>query len=271
MVDLTRADGRHRGWADRVAEQLARIEAADGGSVEYANLAIRGRLLDAVVREQFGPALGMAPDIITFHAGANDVLRPGTDLDGLVRRYSSAVGRLATTGARLVLFTSLARAGGSGRFADRLEARFTVFNDGVRSTAAAHDCVLVDLHDVTALTDRRFWGVDRLHLEPEGHARVAAAVLAALGVDDTDALGGAPDWWRVPLPAPAPTGRVDALAADARWVGEHFLPWVGRRVRGVSSGDGLAPKDPVPRLVPAPSRDQRAGRGRGRSRGAQRD
>ena len=39
-----------RGWADRLAEHLA--AAAPSGSIEYANLAIRGRLLAQVLAEQ---------------------------------------------------------------------------------------------------------------------------------------------------------------------------------------------------------------------------
>lgn len=249
MVDDPRPDGRYRGWADRVAQGLAQEASARGAGVRYANLAIRGRLLDAVVGEQVAPALRLEPDLITFHAGANDVLRPGTDLADLGRRYTRAVERLSGSGARVVVFTSLARAGGSGRLADRLEARFMVFNAAVRSAAARYDCLLVDLHAVTALTDRRFWGVDRLHLNPRGHARVAAAVLESLGVDDPGVLGGRPGWWQESLPPAAPVPRSRALAADVEWVRVHLIPWLGRRLRGVSSGDGLAPKEPVLRLV----------------------
>jgi hypothetical protein len=31
---------------------------------------------------------------------------------------------------------------------------------------------------------------------------------------------------------------------DARWVRHHLGPWIGRRLRGVSSGDGLTCKRP---------------------------
>jgi hypothetical protein len=29
----------------------------------------------------------------------------------------------------------------------------------------------------------------------------------------------------------------------------HFVPWIGRRIRRVSSGDGLAPKERHPREI----------------------
>jgi hypothetical protein len=39
----------------------------------------------------------------------------------------------------------------------------------------------------------------------------------------------------------------DWLAArrlDARWAREHAMPWFSRRVRGVSTGDGIPSKRP---------------------------
>ncbi|MGN6334160.1 MAG: SGNH/GDSL hydrolase family protein [Motilibacteraceae bacterium] len=243
LEDESGPDGRHRGWADRAATSLA---LATGG-VRYANLAVRGRLLDQVVEEQVPMALRLVaqsqvPSLVTFHAGPNDVLRPRVDLPDVLRRYDDAVARLRASGAEVLLFTVIARAGGTGRTADRLAARFARFNDQVRATAQARGCRLADVGAAPALQDRRLWHEDRLHLSPEGHARVAAAVLEALGVQDAHLLGGEPCWWRRPLPAAGPSRRSADLAADVRWVRRHFLPWVGRRLRGVSSGDGLSPK-----------------------------
>ena len=250
MSDDLRPDGRHRGWSDRVATGLAADRSGVAHyPVTYANLAIRGKLLDQVVAEQFGPALTLGPDIITFHAGANDVLRPGTDLPDLYARYDAAVEQLTVTGARVVLFTSLARAGGSGRFADRLERAFHAFNRNVREVAERHGATLVDLEAIHALTDRRFWAADRLHLNELGHARVAAAVLAELGITDPQVLGGPLGWWAEPLPPAAPRSRRDDLVSDVEWVRVHFVPWIGRRIRRVSSGDGLAPKERHPREI----------------------
>ena len=63
-------------------------------------------------------------------------------------------------------------------------------------------------------------------------------MLDALGLEKSD-------WWRDELPGSAGATRAAALAADARWVRVHLLPWVGRRIRGVSSGDGIAAKHPA--------------------------
>jgi lysophospholipase L1-like esterase len=239
LHDESGPDGRHRGWADRVAAALA----AQHGRLRYANLAVRGRLLDEVVAEQVPVALDLAPDLLSFHAGANDVLRPGVDLAALAERYDEAVAALRATGTEVLLFTVIERAGGRGRFADAVAGRIAAFNTGVRETARRHGAVLVDVGGAVAFHDRRMWHEDRLHLVPHGHARVAAAVLEQLGVDDEALLGGRRGWWRVPL-TELRTPRPQALAADVRWVRRHLLPWVGRRLRGVSSGDEMACKQP---------------------------
>lgn len=94
--------GGNRGWADRVAEELAR----DHPDFAYANLAIRGRLLQQIIDEQVGPAVELAPDLISVCAGGNDVLRPGSDPDALAEKIDVAIETLAATGATVVLFTA---------------------------------------------------------------------------------------------------------------------------------------------------------------------
>lgn len=240
MQDELGPDGRHRGWADRVAAALA----VDHDGFAYANLAIRGRLLDQVVAEQLPLALELRPAVVSFHAGPNDVLRPGMDLVDLAARYDEAVARLSGRESTVLLFTAIERAGGTSWFADRLAARFHVFNTQVRATAARHGALLVDVGRERAFYDRRLWHEDRLHLAPDGHARVAAAVLEALGVTDQERLGGHPGWWRQHLLAARRTPRHRRATADVRWVVRHLAPWIGRRLRGASSGDGVTPKRP---------------------------
>src|SRR3712207_5379147 len=73
-----------RGWSDRVAEVLADHDPA----FHYANLAIRGRKLQAVVEEQVEPAISMRPDLVTLYAGGNDILRPVVDIDRMLAPYA---------------------------------------------------------------------------------------------------------------------------------------------------------------------------------------
>ena len=249
LEDELGPDGRHRGWADRVAAGLAVAQ----GRVRYANLAVRGRLLDQVVADQLPVALRLQPDVVALSAGGNDTLRPRTDLPALLRRYGDAVAALRAAGVRPVLFTAVERTI-PGRAVDRVAARFGVLNTGIRAVARREDALLIDVGAVPVFYDRRVVHDDRLHLAAEGHARVAAAVLEALGVTDPHITGGPPGWWRDAMPGqPALSRRAD-LVADVRWVCRHRLPWVGRRIRGVSSGDRVLPKhvELVDVLAPGP-------------------
>jgi lysophospholipase L1-like esterase len=265
MSDELRADGHHRGWADRVAEQLAQVVP----DLRYANLAVRGKLIDEVVVEQLLPARALVEDpattLVTFHAGPNDLLRPGVDPRSVALRYQRAVRLLSDTGVRVLLFTVIPRAGGKGRTADLLAERFEGFNDCVRETARRHGAVLADQGRVPALQDRRMWDLDRLHLNPEGHARVAALVLSCLadtGIEVPTSQADGTPWWSEPLPPAPPTSRREDLAADAVWVRQHLLPWIGRRLRGTSSGVGREPKDvSFRRLVPAAAAGSSVGEG----------
>ena len=83
-----------------------------------------------------------------------------------------------------------------------------------------------------------------IHLTPAGHERVAQAALVGLGLaPDT------PDWDDPLTPLP-PLPLPQRLAQDGRWARDHLSPWVGRHLRGRSSGDGRPPKRPT--LTPLP-------------------
>lgn len=217
-----------RGWADRVAEALA----ASSPNFRYANLAIRGRLLNQVLAEQLDPALQLEPDLVSLHAGGNDLLRPRVDIDVLARAYENAVAQLARSGATVVLFTWVD--GASDPVFRQLRGRTAIYNEHIRVVAARYGATVVDLWGMRQLQDRRMWSADRLHLNSLGHTEVAAAVLDALGV----AHGLAPVRLG-PRPVLHPRER---RAENLRWGREHLVPWLGRRLRGESSGDLIQAK-----------------------------
>jgi hypothetical protein len=96
---------------------------------------------------------------------------------------------------------------------------------------------VVDFWEHKVFDDPRFWSEDRLHLNPVGHQRVAMAVLEALGSPDRR------PWWE-PLPPVRPLSPVAKVGRDVAWAGKHLAPWIGRRVTGRSSGDGVTAKRP---------------------------
>jgi lysophospholipase L1-like esterase len=228
------AGAGYRGWADLLAGRLAGAAAA--GEFGYANLAVRGRLFDAVVAEQVPAALAMRPDLVSFAAGGNDILRRQCDPPVLLARFDRVVGEIRATGADVVLFRF---ADLSGRLpGQRLIApRVAALNRGVGEAAERHGARLVDLSTDPEFANPLLWSVDRLHLSALGHRRVAAQVLAALGLDPD------PRWLDAPVrPVPAPW--LAARGADLAWAGRHLAPWIKRRLTGRSSGDNLAPKRP---------------------------
>lgn len=228
-----------RGWADRVAEVLAtRIE-----DFRYANLAIRGRKMDAILTEQVEPAIDMRPDLVSIYSGGNDILRPRMDVDALVRRYDEAVGRLRDAGAHVVLFTGFDL--GFAPVFRHLRGRVATYNELVREVADVRGCTLVDFWRLREYRDARLWDVDRLHMSSAGHQRMAIAVLDALGVQHS-----LEPFELAPLPE---MDRRQRRNADLAWVRAHAAPWVQRRLRGTSSGDGLPPRRPSLEPVHVPA------------------
>jgi lysophospholipase L1-like esterase len=223
--------GGLRGWADRVAEHLA----AEQDGLGYANLAIRGRLLGQIIEEQVPRALDLSPDLVSVSGGGNDLLRPGTDVDALAAELDDAVLRLRGGGADVILFTGVDPV--DSPVIRRTRGRVAIYNEHIRAIAARRGAFVVDQWAMTILRDWRMWSPDRLHMSPEGHRRVALAVLEALDVP-------APADWREPLRPLPSLNRGARLLRDSRWAREYLGPWVGRRLRGESSGDRVTAKRP---------------------------
>jgi lysophospholipase L1-like esterase len=226
-----------RGWADRVADQLAKHEPG----WEYANLAVRSKRLRHIVDEQLPVALALEPTLVTVYAGGNDVLDRGTDLGVVMDRYEWMVGRLAETGARLVLFTGydvpLTPA------VQLFRGRNRFYNDRVREVAREYDATLVDYWAFEGLEDRRQWAPDRLHMSRSGHKLVATRVLQALDVPHSITLKQ-----RDPLTA---RSLREWEEAQRRWVHDWVVPLVHRKIKRVTLGDTLSARWPQPVVVPA--------------------
>jgi lysophospholipase L1-like esterase len=225
------APGGHRGWADRLAEELSRGR----DDFAYANLAIRGRLLQQIIDEQLEPALDLAPDLVSLSAGGNDLLRPGSDPDALALKLDSAVGSLADSGATVLLFNGPDI--GSTPVLAAIRGKVAIYNENLRTIAARHDAIIADMWSLRQLSDTRMWASDRLHFSPLGHHVIAIMALEALNV----AHELSP---MEPAPLPSRSWRA-ARAEDFVWAREYFVPWVIRRIRHKSSGDGLSAKRPT--------------------------
>ncbi|RMI35341.1 SGNH/GDSL hydrolase family protein [Nocardia stercoris] len=219
-----------RGWADRVAAELAQ----GNPQLQYANLAIRGRKMKQVLAEQVPAAVELRPDLVVLSAGGNDILRPRVDLDELVRDCAEVVAQLAATGAFVVIFTAFD--GSFDPIYKTLRGRAATYNEYLREIADRHHGAVLDFWRLKQFDDRRLWSWDRLHPSPLGHELLAAEVLRVLG---------APATIEVPGLGPAPIKpATEQRRENIEWVTGFLLPWIGRRISGTSSGDGIDPKYP---------------------------
>lgn len=222
-----RPDGSVRGWADLTAQGWADSR---GESIQYANLAIRGKLIWPIVAQQLEPALALKPTHLSFNGGGNDMLRPRTSIGHIADAFSQVLRRCDEEGVTLILLSG-ANPSAQLPMSRLIQRRGDLMSDAVVQRIAERPDVVRALNWPDAeLSDPSFWSQDRLHMNSRGHHRVAARVLDALGERVPDG------WWTMPeIP--------DVVRlAQREYVREHLGPWVRRRLTGTSSGDGRQPK-----------------------------
>ncbi|MFI8633504.1 GDSL-type esterase/lipase family protein [Microbacterium sp. NPDC077663] len=231
--------GAFRGWADRLAHLLA-LRGGDRSPFRYANLAVRSRRVGHVVDEQVPRCLEMRPDLVSVLIGANDLTRLRCDPRVLATQVEDAVSRLRAAGCDVLLATVF--------LPDRVAAgvfhrRFAVYNAHLRRAAARTGAILLDLAALPELSRTELWADDKVHLRARGHRYVAYRAADALGVPDAEALAGLDEAFHVDEDTP-PGGS---------WLRRDALPWVWRRLRGRTAGDGLTAKVPDYVVVGRPS------------------
>lgn len=223
----------YRGWTDLTATALA----AASPSLQYANLAVRGRRLDQILAEQVPLAVAQRPDLVTLFGGGNDLLQ--SRWQSTARSLDSVVAAVAEVANTVVLFTlpNIARLPGLRRLRPRVEQ----LNDLIVATATRYGAVLVDVREDPYCDDERLYGADRLHLGALGHQRVAAHLLGALGMP-------ASSDWLAPLPPAASDPLWHKASRQWTWARHHVWPAVHGTVRnkliGRQPGDGFLPKRP---------------------------
>lgn len=220
-------DGVVRGWADLTAAGWAD---SLGEPIQYANLAIRGKLVWPIVAQQLEPALALKPTHLSFNGGGNDMLRPRTSISHIADAFSQVLRRCDEEGVQLILLSG-ANPSAQLPLSRVVQRRGDLMSAAVVARMGERDDVVRALNwpDVE-LSEPSYWSEDRLHMNARGHHRVAARVLEALGQRVPEG------WWSLPeLP--------DAVRlARGEYFREHLGPWFRRRLTGTSSGDGREPK-----------------------------
>ncbi|MFL1899084.1 SGNH/GDSL hydrolase family protein [Streptomyces tauricus] len=224
-------DGAFVGWADRFAVLLA--DRRPEGDFNYTNLAVRGKLLDQIVEHQLTRARELAPDLVSFCAGGNDIIRPGTDPDEVAERYERAVADLTSVVGTVLVTTGFDTRGVP--VLRHMRGKIATYNLHLRAIADRYNCPVLDLWSLKTIQDRRAWDGDRLHLSAEGHTRVALRAGQVLGLE----VPADPDQ---PWPVLPPRGTLEMRRDNIHWAREYLVPWIGRRLRGESSGDRVEAK-----------------------------
>ncbi|MGH2906993.1 MAG: SGNH/GDSL hydrolase family protein [Solirubrobacterales bacterium] len=227
----------YRGFADRLAERLARLNP----DFRYANLAVRGRLMRGIREEQLEPALAMNPDLASIIGGVNDILRPKVDIDELGSQMEEMQRALVDQGATVIGMT-LPDLSDSMGVAKIVSQRLEHYNQAMREAAQRSGALLIDIARQAGAYDPACWSIDRLHANSKGHELIALAAADGLelpGASEELAAILAP-----PLPVVEKQPRLRAIAHETAWVWTHLRPWIMRRLRGQSSGDGISAKRP---------------------------
>ncbi len=222
----------HSGWTDRLATLLAREADLEGHEFRYANLAIRGANIAAIMGSQLDRALLLKPDLVTVMAGQNDFFCRAENLPELERVYREGIQKLLDAGCRvivsntinpihLVVFRRLARLA-------------TTMTEMIERVAKDLNVPIHDVHRIDSLAEVRYWAEDMVHFSGPGHIKVAnkAAELLQLRYRLSEF-----DDCEIWIPK-------RGLIGTSRWVVLHVIPFMVRRARGVTSGDGLEPKLP---------------------------
>jgi lysophospholipase L1-like esterase len=239
-----RADDGFRGWADRLAEHVA---AASPGLL-YANLAVRGRSAGEIRATQLAPAIAMRPDLATVVGGMNDLLRSRWNAERVASEVGTMVAGLRAVGATVITFT-IPDVSRRMRLGTTLTAKTAALNVEIRAMARATGAMLLDLASYELAHDPRMWAADRIHGNPEGHARIAAELAHMLGLP-----GSTPGSLAEQLPREQRSRRTVAVE-DLKWIARFVVPWALRRARGRTTGDGRSAKRPV--LAPVRPRGTR--------------
>jgi hypothetical protein len=134
-----------------------------------------------------------------------------------------------------VLFTVLEKNGNGGKASVMWEQRMSSFNSIVREVAGKFNLLVMDASMDPQSANPNLLAFDRLHLNTTGHYRVAQAVLEKIGAPFDSG-------WKESVIPSKKKSWVLRKALTLLWFLTFALPWIWRRIRGRSSGDGRSGK-----------------------------
>ncbi len=218
----------HNGWTDRLANILAREADDIGHQFHYANLALRGSRLAGIMEGQLRAALRLQPDLVSVMAGSNDLMSkvPLSESRDLLR---TGILELKAAGCDVLVANTINPT--HLKVFKPLLPHAKAFSAMIADVAAELEVPVLDVHGIDTFRNLAYWAEDMVHFSGHGHAKVANQAAEILNLRYR--------YLEEPLVlSDSSRGIVETL----KWVVRDVLPFFQRKLKGVTSGDGLEPK-----------------------------
>ncbi len=221
---------RSGGWADRLAELLALKAQANGQSFKFANLALRGSGALQILTAQLEDALRLKPDLVTIMAGANDLSASSRERLEIEKLLRGAIGRLIDAGCYVVVANTI-----NPRHLNLFRpyiSKSRQMSTVIDKVAAEFEIPVLNVFGINKFRELEYWAEDMVHFSGHGHIEVANRAADLLGLEQ-------PLRFKTTEPLTKPAR---GFWGTLRWIAKHVVPFLVRRIRGRSSGDGMSPK-----------------------------
>lgn len=218
------------GWADRLAHLLAEQSKLAGEDFHFANLALRGSKMRDILTAQLEDTIKLRPDLVTIMAGNNDLSTPRWRHHELRALLRGAIERLLNEGSHVVIANALNPV--HLRMFKPMARRAKIMTKLIEGVAAEYGIPVLDMFRMDEFAKLEYWCDDMVHFSGHGHIKIANKAANLLGLDYNHAESHEEDMDK-------PNRN---LLHTVRWWVLHVMPFIGRRIRGASSGDGLEPK-----------------------------
>jgi lysophospholipase L1-like esterase len=221
---------RYNGWTDRLAGLLAKEAEDEGRGFEFANFALRGSKLKPIMDWQLKRALEVNADLVTVMAGSNDLTVAPEKLPELRDVYREGLQQLIDSGSDVIIANTINPL--HLRVFRPLRYRAERMSDLITGLGHELNVPVLDLFGIEHFSDVCFWADDMVHFSGHGHVKVANE--AAKLLDLKYRFREAEHYERI-----AP---VRGVRETLKWVYKDVIPFTHRKLKGVTSGDGMSPK-----------------------------
>lgn len=231
LGDFTFNQNRHHnGWTDRLAGILAREAQDSNYDFHFANLALRGTKLETIMSQQVAKALQLQPDLVSVMAGSNDLLSKEDSLPRLRASYRDGLQQLLAGGCDVVVANTINPL--HLRVFKPLRYRAERFSEMIGDVAGEFAIPVIDVFGIQDFEQLLYWAEDMVHFSGHGHIAVANQAAKLLDLNYRYQQINTADF------APVTRSVFETLA----WVGRDVIPFLQRKLKGVTSGDGMHPK-----------------------------